>query len=339
MSVKGSRSRVRAAVVGVGHVGQFHAAKYAQSQEADLVAVVDIRPERAQSAAKKFNVLDFTHYSAIYDMVDAVSIATPTRCHYEIAMDFLDRGIDVLIEKPITVEVEQADDLIRRASENKCILQVGHLERFNPVFRDIKGFLKAPLFFESHRLSPFKGRGTDVDVVLDLMIHDIDIILNITGSEVFAIDAVGIPVLSSLIDIASVRLRFANGSMANLTASRISDKEMRKTRIFQPDAYISIDYGQREVLIYRKIMENSAGKAPRIVAEKREIPAGDSLQEQIGAFLNSVSTRTAPEVSGLDGRRALAVAIRIIESIQDSMAWVNQARGGSSPSAKLTSLG
>ncbi len=326
-------AKIRVGVVGVGYSGRFHAAKYAQSQQADLTAVVDIRPERARSAAQQFNARDFTHHAQIYDMVDAISIATPTHCHYEIAIDFLDRGIDVLLEKPMTLTVNQADYLIQRALKNDCILQVGHLERFNPVIREIKGILKSPLFFESHRLSPFKTRGTDVDVVLDLMIHDIDIIMSFVRSDVVKIDAIGIPVLSSLIDIANVRLRFANGCMANLTASRISDKKMRKTRIFQPDAYLSVDYVKREVLICRKSTENSPSGMPRIVADRRRIPTTDSLQEQIEAFLHSVATRTPPEVSGVEGRRALEVANRIIDSIQESMAWVKHARGDSVPSA------
>jgi len=324
--MKKSDAKIRAGVVGVGYVGRFHAAKYAQSRHADLTAVVDIRPERARSTAQKFHTRDFTHQAQIYDMVDAVSIATPTNCHYEIAMDFLDRSIDVLLEKPMTLTVEQADDLIRKASKNDCILQVGHLERFNPAIRGIKSILNSPLFFESHRLSLFKTRSTDVDVVLDLMIHDIDIIMSFVRSDVVNIEAIGIPVLSSLIDIANVRLRFANGCMANLTASRISDKEMRKTRIFQPDAYLSIDYVMREVLIYRKSTENSPDGMPRIVVDKRNIPTTDSLQDQIEAFLHSVATRTPPEVSGVEGRRALEVANNIIESIQESMAWARRAR-------------
>ena len=328
MSINNKQARIRTGVVGVGYLGKFHAAKYAHSQQADLVAVVDIRPERARQAAAKFNTRDFKHHAEIYDMVDAVSIATPTYCHYDIAKDFLDHGIDVLVEKPMTVTVEQADHLIRRASENNCILQVGHLERFNPVFRSIKDVLNSPLFFESHRLSPFKARGTDVDVVLDLMIHDIDIIMNFVGSDVVNVDAIGIPVLSPLIDIANVRLRFANGCMANLTASRISDKEMRKTRIFQPDAYISIDYAHRESLVYRKSSKESPSGVARIVVDKLDIPATDSLQEEIESFLHSVATRIPPEVSGPDGRCALEVAARIIESIQDSMAWAKQARNG-----------
>jgi len=328
MSINNKQARIRTGVVGVGYLGKFHAAKYAHSQQADLVAVVDIRPERARQAAAKFNTRDFTHHAEIYDMVDAVSIATPTYCHYDIAKDFLDHGIDVLVEKPMTVTVEQADHLIRRASENNCILQVGHLERFNPVFLSIKDVLNSPLFFESHRLSPFKARGTDVDVVLDLMIHDIDIIMNFVGSDVVNVDAIGIPVLSQLIDIANVRLKFANGCMANLTASRISDKEMRKTRIFQPDAYISVDYAKREVLIYKKSSEKSQNGVARIVVDKLDFPATDSLQEEIEAFVHSVATRIPPEVSGPDGRSALEVAARIIESIQDSMAWAKQARNG-----------
>lgn len=339
MSIKKRDTKIRAGVVGVGYLGQFHAAKYAQSQQADLVAVVDIRPERARFIAQKYKSRDFTHHSEIFHMVDAVSIAAPTHSHYEIAGDFLDHGIDVLVEKPITVTVQQADDLIMRASKNNCILQVGHLERFNPVVRDIRGLLNFPLFFESHRLSPFKARSTDVDVVLDLMIHDIDIILNFVCSDVVSIDAIGIPVLTPFIDIANVRVRFASGCMANLTASRISDKELRKTRIFQPDAYISIDYATREVLIYRKSTELSPDGVPRIVADQRHIQRTDALREEIEAFLHCVATRTPPEVSGHDGRQALGLATRIIESIQESIAWVEKARSKLSQSAQKTFSG
>ncbi len=244
---------VRTGVIGTGYLGKFHADKYSELAESELVGIVDTDYEAAQTISNRLNVPAFKSYEELFDRVDAVSIVVPTELHHKIAKDFLLNGIDVLVEKPMTTTLEEAEDLIVTAKKNKCVLQVGHLERFNAAVLALNNVIKQPLFIESHRLAPFKDRGTDVDVILDIMIHDIDIILNIVGSPVKAIHAVGVPVVSSENnDIANVRLEFESGCVANVTASRISAKEMRKIRIFQHDAYLSIDYAAQQVEVYGK---------------------------------------------------------------------------------------
>lgn len=314
---------VKVGVIGVGYLGTFHAAKYAELTGAELVGVVDTRPEAQQQAASRFGVPGFADYRKLLDRVDAVSIVVPTPLHYPIARECLDRGIDVLVEKPMTTTIAEADDLIRRARGQGRILQVGHLERFNAAIRSLEGILKQPLFIESHRLAPFKDRGVEVDVILDIMIHDIDIILTMVGSPVTGIQAVGVPVVSAeKNDIANVRLEFASGCVANVTASRISIKEMRKIRIFQHDAYLSIDYADQQVEVYRKEESDGRYETPQITYEQIAIQQGDSLREELRAFLHAVQHRTEPAVSGEAGRDALRVALEIVEQIEAKKAAV-----------------
>lgn len=301
--------------MGVGYLGRFHAEKYATLPQTELVGVVDINPERAKKVAAALNTRWWTDYHDLIPQVKAVSIVVPTPLHYKIASDFLREGIDVLVEKPITVTLEEADALISLAHEQKLILQVGHLERFNAAIVATWDSIRNPRFIESHRLSFFQERGTDVDVILDLMIHDIDIILNMVKSPVEEIRAVGVPVVSPHIDIANARLDFQNGCVANVTASRISDKMLRKIRIFEPDAYISIDYAAKEVQVYRKIGKSFPGLLPEITHEKIAIEEKDSLEEEIKSFIHSVITRKEPEVPGEAGREALKIALEIIKQI------------------------
>ena len=304
-------------VVGVGHLGQYHAEKYSKLPDVELVGVVDINRERALEIANRFGTKSFFDYSSLLDDVDAVSIAVPTQSHYKIARDFLQNGIDVLLEKPIATTVEEADTLIEVAKKKDLILQVGHIERYNPAIVAVEDILNNPLFVESHRLSFFTQRSTDVDVVLDLMIHDIDIILNLVKSEIERIDAVGIPVLSRNVDIANTRITFANGCTANITASRISEKNMRKIRIFQPDAYISIDFASKKVGIYNKVEKSEKGECiPEIVIRNVEINEKDSLEEEVRSFIDCVITRKPPQVSGIDGKRALSVALKVVKQIK-----------------------
>ncbi|MBI2368822.1 MAG: Gfo/Idh/MocA family oxidoreductase [Deltaproteobacteria bacterium] len=305
--------RVRIGVVGVGHVGTFHAERYASLPEAELVAVADINPERLRVLDRQLRVRGHLDYKELYGEVEAVSIAVPTAIHYEVARDFLDQGMDVLLEKPMATSLSEAEDLIQRAMAGRRILQIGHSERFNPAILALRDRGIAPRFIECHRLAPFGPRGTDVDVILDLMIHDLDIILDFVRSEVVGIDAVGVPVLSSRVDIANVRLRFANGCVANVTASRVSAERMRKIRIFQPDAYVSVDYAAPEVLIYR--LANGDSGLPGIIREEVTLPRADALEMELRAFLDSVLSRRPPAVSGADGRRALEVALRIAEML------------------------
>lgn len=304
-------TRLRTAVIGVGYLGRFHAEKYAALPHVELVAVVDSDQARATQVAQTLNVEAASDYREILGRVDAVSIAVPTQHHHAIAKECLSGRIHVLLEKPITVTVEQAKELIEVAKENECVLQIGHLERFNPAVMALEEIIARPLFIESHRLALFNPRGTDVSVVLDLMIHDIDIILNLVGSPVHRVDANGVAVLSQGIDIANARLQFENGCVANVTASRVSQKKQRKMRLFQPDAYISIDFQDKRVNIHRKGTEQMYPGIPEITSEELAFDAGDALKSEISAFTKAVLEGIPPVVSGEDGRRALEVAIEI----------------------------
>lgn len=307
------RERIPVGVVGVGYAGRFHAEKYAASKKAELVGVADINQERALQVGQKLGVLSHTDYRELFGRVRCVSIAVPTRLHYAVSRDFLAAGIDVLVEKPMAASLEEGSELVTLAREKALVLQVGHLERFNPAIRRLEGVIREPRFVECHRLAPFVERGTDVDVVLDLMIHDIDVIASLVRSPVERVEAVGVPVLTDKPDIANARITFANGCIANVTASRVSMKRERKIRFFQPDAYISIDYDQRRAQIYRKPGKGAGWQDIR--AESIEISDGDALADEIDSFLDSVRSRGTPLVSGEEGLRALEIATMISERL------------------------
>lgn len=311
-------NRIKTAVIGVGYLGKFHAAKYASLEQADLVAVVDRDPDAAARIAGQNNTRALSDYRELFGMVDAVSIVVPTEHHHRIARECLENGLDVLVEKPMTVTLAEADELVALARRHNRILQVGHLERFNAAVVALEGVITKPMFIETHRLAPFKDRGTDVDVILDIMIHDIDIILNIVGSPVTAIHAVGVPVVSpEKNDIANVRLEFESGCVANVTASRISLKEMRKTRIFQPDAYISIDFAAQQAEVFRRMEDVDADEGmPQIMYDTIDIEPADALLSEITSFLGAVEKRCKPAVSGEDGRDALKIALEIVEQVE-----------------------
>ncbi|HHL39674.1 MAG TPA: Gfo/Idh/MocA family oxidoreductase [Deltaproteobacteria bacterium] len=315
--------KLRAAVIGAGYLGRFHARKYGELDGVELVGVADIDGERAAEVAAMTGAEPFEDYRDLLGRVDAVSIVTPTQTHYPIALDFLRNGVDVLVEKPMTVTVDEADRLIDEADRAGRVLQVGHLERFNGAVVSLEGRVDNPMFIESHRLSPFPDRGTDVDVVLDLMIHDIDIILNLVDSEVEWVDAVGVPVISTHVDIANARIRFGNGCVANVTASRISKERMRRIRLFQWDAYMAIDYASQHISVFRRTASGPDGP-PTIAEEVLDIEKTDALAEEIRAFVRSCAEGTAPVVSGRDGRRALEVAVRIQESVRRSMTLLEE---------------
>lgn len=302
-------AKIRVAVVGVGYLGKFHAEKYAASEEADLIAVVDVDERRAREIAGPLGTQALTKYEQLFGQVQCVSIATPTLQHYAIAREFLEQGIDVLVEKPLTVEPIEARELVQLAQSKGAILQVGHLVRFNPAIRKLESVIKDPKFVECHRLAPFVERGTDVDVVLDLMIHDIDVITSLVRSPVNRVEAVGVPVLTDKPDIANARITFSNGCIANVTSSRVSLKRERKVRFFQPDAYISIDYDQRRAQIFYKPPAGATWLDIR--GESIEIKEGDALADEIQSFLECVRKRTLPLVSGADGLRALEIAAMI----------------------------
>jgi predicted dehydrogenase len=305
------KKRVRTAVIGVGYLGKFHAEKYAVLPDVDLVAVVDIDRQRADEIAAKMGTAGLTDYREILGKVDAVSIVVPTLHHFDVARDFLRSGVHILLEKPITTTLDEADELIRIAREQGVVLQIGHLERFNPVIMALDSVIKEPGFIESTRIAPFKPRGTDVNVVLDLMIHDIDIIQNIVRSPIQQINSIGAPVFTPEEDIANARIQFENGCVANVTASRIGLKSERRMRIFQPDAYIVLDFQNKKVAVFRKGEGEMFPGVPNVIMDEKVLEQVDALQEEISSFLKSVRRGTVPFVTGEDGRRALETALLI----------------------------
>jgi predicted dehydrogenase len=306
------------AVVGTGYLGRFHAQKYAALPDCELIAVVDPDEAAAREHAEANGARALTDHRELLGKVDAVSIAAPTSLHYPIARDFLLHGAHVLVEKPITVTVAEAEELVGLARDQGLTLQVGHLERFNPALRAADGILDAPRFIESHRLAPFNPRGTDVDVVLDLMIHDIDIILDIVGSPVERADASGAAVLTGATDIANARLVFANGCVANVTASRVSAKTERRMRFFQHDCYLAVDFQQRQLSVHRKGEREMYPGIPELVSEEQSFEASDAIRDEIESFIECIRTGARPLVSGEDGCRALATAIDITQHFAEA---------------------
>ena len=303
-------------VIGVGYLGQHHARLYSRMAGVRLVGVVDTDAERAATVAQEARCAVYPDLDRLLKEVKAVSVVVPTVLHHEIAIRCLEAGLDVLLEKPMTTTLEQADALIEMADRRGTVLQIGHLERFNGAVLAVEPYLTTPRFIESHRLGPFMERGTDVDVVLDLMIHDIDMVLSLVRAPVEEIRAVGVPVLSSQVDIANARIEFANGCAANVTASRVSKDKMRKIRVFQPDAYISIDYQKQDAVVYRRVMEDGQ---PKIVFEPVRIQKDEPLKLELESFVRAVTQRTMPVVSGRDGREALRVALAVVSAMEQSM--------------------
>lgn len=302
---------LRVGVVGVGHIGSNHARLYAEIPAGEFTAVYDIDAGRAGAVSKKYGVTAAGSLEQFCEMIDAASIATPTSSHYQVAHPLLERGKHLLIEKPITESTKEASELSTLAAKNHLILQVGHVERFNPVLGALEARLTHPRFIEAHRLSPYPDRSTDIGVVLDLMIHDLEIILHLVHSSVQSIDAVGVPVLSSSEDIANARIRFEDGCVANVTSSRISPERMRKIRVFQEDAYLSLDYQNQSGEIYRR----SGG---RITRDKVEIEREEPLKRQLVSFIECARTGREPRVSGFHATAALELAVKITERIASS---------------------
>jgi len=309
--------KIKIGVVGVGYFGQFHAEKYAKIEETELVGVVDANVSRAREVAKRCRAQPFEHHTDLFNKVQAVSIAVPTPFHYSITKDFFLKGIDVLLEKPISNTLEEADELVGLAESGGLIFQIGHLERFNGALSGIEGRVHHPRFVESHRLGPFSGRGAEVDVVLDLMIHDLDIMLTLVNSRVKSLQAVGIPILTPCPDIANARIEFENGCIASLTASRVSKEKVRKTRVFQSEGILSIDYLLQKLSLSKKKGLLEEGKVPEMVTEEIPVKKMDLLEAEIHSFLQSVRNRRPARVSGLDGKRALEMALQIIQKIDD----------------------
>lgn len=322
MSASASTGRIKTATIGVGHFGRYHAQKYAAVEASELVAVCDANPARAEQVAAELGTRAVSDYRALLGEVDAVSVVVPTRAHHEIAKAFLDQGVHVLVEKPIAGTLDEADDLIETARRRNVVLQVGHLERFSSARQAMDRVVGRPLYIEANRISPFRPRGTDVSIVLDLMIHDIDLVLSLVDAPVTNVDAVGAPVLSALEDIASCRIRFANGCVANITASRISLKNERKMRIFQPSAYLSVDFLAQKLLVARKIAGDQG--MPNITIDEQTLVEGDSLQRQIESFLAAARGEQPPVVSGEAGRLALETAMRIRDSLEQHRLFVQR---------------
>ena len=307
---------VRIAVVGVGYLGRHHARILASLPGAELVAVVDTNGARAREVAAANGTRALTEYRELLGKVDAVTVAVPTELHREIALPFVSAGVHVLVEKPMARSLVEADDMIRAASKAGAVLAVGQTERFNPAVAAARPMLSDPRFIEVHRLGTFPERSLDIDVVFDLMIHDVDIVLSLVKSEIDAIEAVGVPVLTGRVDIANARLKFANGCIANLTASRISRDRVRKIRFFQPMAYVSIDYAAQKLEVFRLITGN--GPVPAIEGGDVPVENEEPLKRELADFVEAIRTRRPPTVTGEDGRRALALAQQIADKMTDA---------------------
>jgi predicted dehydrogenase len=306
--------RLRVAVIGVGSLGQHHVRIYSQMPEVELVGLSDSNRSRADQIAAQYHTEIYDGFEKLIGQVDAVSLAVPTVDHASLGVALLKRGVDVLVEKPIARSLEEADALIEAARANHRILQVGHIERFNPAVTAAKKILRGPKFFEIHRLSLFTPRSLDIDVVLDLMIHDLDILLSFVDSGVADIRAVGLPILTPKVDIANVRIEFQNGCVANLTASRVSTEKVRKLRFFQPNDYVSVDYTRQEMLVL-KLMRSENGEM-KIDGDRVAEPLQEPLKLELESFVHAARTRSTPAVTGEEGRRALKVAEEIVEKIK-----------------------
>ena len=307
---------VRIAVVGVGYLGRHHARILSSLTGAKLVAVVDTNAARAHEVAAARGTRPLTDYRELLGTVDAVTLAVPTELHREIALPFLTAGVHVLVEKPMARSLVEADDMIQAASKAGAILAVGQTERFNPAVAAARPIVTDPRFIEVHRLGTFPERSLDIDVVFDLMIHDVDIVLSLVNSDVEAIEAVGVPVLTGRVDIANARLKFGNGCIANLTASRISRERVRKIRFFQPMAYVSIDYAAQKLEVFRLVKGN--GPVPAIEGGDIAVENEEPLKRELADFVDAIRTRRAPTVTGEDGRRALELATQIASKIADA---------------------
>ncbi len=305
---------LRVAVIGVGHLGRHHARILSALDNVQLLAVVDTVAERAAAAADATGARPLNDFREVLDLVDAVVVAVPTGLHREVAMPFVERGTGVLIEKPIARSTEEADELLTAAQRSGAILAVGHTERYNPAVAAVLPLVTRPRFIEVHRLGSFPDRSLDIDVVFDLMIHDLDIILSMVKADVAAIEAVGVPVLTQRFDIANARLRFADGCIANVTASRISRERVRKIRFFQPDAYISIDYAAQEVEGYRLVRRD--GQRPDIQGGQMPVTREEPLKRELEDFVAAVRGKRRPQVTAEDGRRALALAQAIADKME-----------------------
>jgi predicted dehydrogenase len=314
--------KIRVGVVGVGALGQHHARVYSTLPEATLVGVADTRPGRAEEIAGPLGTQAYSDFRQLFGKVDAVSVATPTTLHAEIGAQFLNEGVSVLVEKPISHTLADADRLIRAAQNNQCVLQVGHLERFNPAIRAVREIVDRPRFFEAHRMGLFSPRSLDIDVILDLMIHDLDIISLLVPSPPVHVEAVGIAILTKRIDIANARIRFADGCVANVTASRVSMEKIRKLRFFQAREYISLDFTRQDVAIFQ--LDGPPAGAQQIVSRKLSPPRQEPLLAELAAFLDSIRGRGPVACTGAEGRKTLDLGLQILEQAEKAQAQARE---------------
>jgi predicted dehydrogenase len=312
------------AVIGVGHFGQFHAEKISALDNATLVGIADTNVKQARKIAKKHGAEAVPDFRDLFGRIDAACVVVPTRFHYEVASACLENGIHVLVEKPITDELESAKKLVALSIQHERVLQVGHLVRFSGVVEALRRQIKRPLYIDSVRIAPYKPRGTDVNVILDLMVHDLDLILSLVDAPLVSLDAAGAPVISPSEDIASARLKFANGCIANITASRISLKTERKMRIFEPDTYVTVDFDAQRIRTLRKGKGSLLPGIPKIDNEEQQYDEGDALEQEISSFVDAIASGRAPVVSGEDGVKALEAALQVNESLRAHLEFVRQ---------------
>jgi predicted dehydrogenase len=312
-------NELSAAVIGVGRLGMLHARKMAEIEGVRLAYVADPDEDRAREVASQTGAIPVCSHREVIQKIDLACVAAPGTAHYLIASELVSAGIDVLLEKPMAASLAEARELASRAVKAGVILQIGHLERFNPAIVRLRSMIKSPRFVECHRLAPFTERGTDVDVVLDLMVHDLDVVLSITDSAAVSVEAIGVPVLTDQVDVANARIRFASGLIANLNTSRVAPRRERKIRFFQQDAYISVDYEARRIQVYRKSPAAPGSAYPIISAEQIDLASGDPLQDEIAAFVESARTRTPPLVTADDGVRVMELSERIRSEIETSL--------------------
>jgi len=321
--------KTKVAIIGVGYLGRQHARIYSELESVDLVGVVDKNSEIAAAVAAEFGTRAYSHFRDVLGKATAVSLAAPTTEHASIGCELLRQGIDLLVEKPIAASLDEAEALIQTATSHHRVLQVGHLERFNPAVVAARAIAHHPLFFEVHRLGVFTSRSLDIDVVLDLMIHDLDVVLDLVRSPVRSVSAVGLPILSRKIDIANARIEFETGCVANLTASRVSTEKVRKLRFFQPNQYVSLDYSRQDVVVLS--VKPGEGNGPPIIApQKLETARVEPLKAEIESFLKAVKYRTEPEVTAESSKRALELAQRVVEQIRLHTASLSVPVGGAS---------
>jgi len=308
--------RVRAAVVGAGYLGRFHALKYTQLPGVELVAVVDIEEERARSLASEVGACPLRDARQLVGVVDIATVAVPTTQHYQVAKVLMEAGVHLLVEKPLAASLEEGEELVELSRSKGTVLQVGHVERFNSTIRELRKRISEPLFAECERISPYPGRGSDVDVILDVMIHDIDLVMDIFQGPPQDLEAVGVPVMTSTFDMVNARLKFPKGKVANLTASRVSSKSFRKVRVFQPDLYLSADCLKGEIQWFMRVRNEGEKAPPSIIGQTIEVPKGDALLEEVKSFLDAVITGKKPVVDGETGLSSLRVALAIRENAE-----------------------